>query len=452
MGLINRAISYLNSLLTIKNSHGVLLAENRLADKAPGSPECFGLKRYIVKNFFWRGLQTFGKQGLFFIVFTIGARLLPQQNFGIYNYVMASVMLLTLFCDFGISKATSRHIAMSRELKIDSYEETVFNMSLLSLLVGFLVLIFLVFFGKIFFGSNYVYILYASPLIFLVSFASIQEGLFMGLEKFKKLSIIILVSGVLNILTSYVLIKKFGISGAILGQVLFYITESALLMIFHGRIAFKFKKRIIYTIGKYSLIIGISGLGYFLFSRIDIVILGHFGFIKQIANYEIINKLFAILITPATIISSVVGPRIALLFAKKESKEIWSSYKKTLLLTGVGSALILVVSFLFFNFIIRILFPGYSIMELKRIFLIISILLMSQSLSTVISAGFSISTGHAKLNMVFLLVFGTLSIPANLLAVNTYGFAGVLYTTLMIKLLSDLLYIYKYTRILYASR
>jgi len=63
------------------------------------------------RNFIWRCVQTFGKQGASFFLFIIATYLLSKENMGIYNYVFSALYLLTIFADFGISTATSKYVA-----------------------------------------------------------------------------------------------------------------------------------------------------------------------------------------------------------------------------------------------------------------------------------------------------------------------------------------------------
>jgi len=405
------------------------------------------MKKELAISFFWKALQTFGKQGFFFLVFILASYLLSQQEFGIYNYVMASIVIFTLLCDFGISQATARHIAMRRENSEVSSEVIIFSMSAVVFLLSLIFIIIIFFFGHLFFKENFNYVLYALPLIFLIPLNSIQEGLYIGFEKFKKLSLIVIISGTLNILLSYVLIKNYGLVGAIGAQILFYFVSLILLIFLHGKWSFYFKTNIVKDILKYSVWIGISGLGYILFSRIDIIVLGYYGYIKEIANYEIINKIFSLMIIPTYIFSSVIFPKISLLFNQDNREKIWNLYKKTLIFTIFMSGSIILFFLILFEYIIKILFSGYDVFELKWIFLLLLPLFFTQMITATISSGFSVPTGHAKLNMRFLLISGLILVPLVIYSAIHYGFRGVIISTVLVKLVSDILYIYIYTTI-----
>ena len=100
-------------------------------------------------------------------------------------------------------------------------------------LISFIVLVSL---GMFFYKENFKFILLASPLILLIPLNSIQEGMYVGLEKFKKLSLIIVTTGIINILLSYILILKYGLVGVILAQIFFYLISFLLLALLHGKI------------------------------------------------------------------------------------------------------------------------------------------------------------------------------------------------------------------------
>ena len=59
------------------------------------------IKRFFLKhketarNFFWRSLQVFGKQGVAFLIFFLCAKLLTPYDFGVYNYILAFIFFLT---------------------------------------------------------------------------------------------------------------------------------------------------------------------------------------------------------------------------------------------------------------------------------------------------------------------------------------------------------------------
>ena len=64
-----------------------------------------------IHNLIWRGLQVLGKQGVIFAILILAAKLLDPYTFGVYNYILAIILFLVMFGDFGISTATSKYVA-----------------------------------------------------------------------------------------------------------------------------------------------------------------------------------------------------------------------------------------------------------------------------------------------------------------------------------------------------
>ena len=61
----------------------------------------------------------------------------------------------------------------------------------------------------------------------------------------------------------------------------------------------------------------------------------------------------------------------------------------------------------------------------------------------------AIATGHAKLCMYFIIVVGSINVIADYIFIKYFGFWGLIYSTIIIKSVSYLLFIYFYYRILW---
>jgi teichuronic acid exporter len=403
----------------------------------------------FIRNNVWRAIQVFGKQGIFFFIFTMAASVLTKEDFGIYNYIYAISAALILFCDFGISKAVARRVALSRITKTELPETVVFNMSVLVASVATLI-IFVTLLIILFKPSPY--LIFSLPLLLFVPLASVQEALYLGLEKFKKLATLTLTVGLISLILSYPLVHFLGIAGLLISQSIFHILIIVLLIFDYKKFDFTWNKDLIIDVGKYAVYIGVSGAGFYLFSRVDILALGSAGYYSEISYYEIINVLLSLITAPVLIISSVLAPRIAVMWANSERKKIGYIYKKTLLIAAAFSTAVVASLNLFFKPIIGFLYPVYDVNQLHLIFQVVSIIFFSHILTGIVSAGFSISTGHARLNMIFLLGFGMLIAPAAFISAHFYGFYALLYVTVFIKLIADISYLFVYSKIVLCNR
>ncbi|MFA4953077.1 MAG: oligosaccharide flippase family protein [Candidatus Pacearchaeota archaeon] len=397
-----------------------------------------------IHNFIWRSLQVFGKQGITFLIFILCAKLLTPYEFGIYNYVLAIIFFLIIFGDFGISTATSKYVAEYNVTDKEKLKSVLFNSGIIILGLTILITILTLIIGPWYLKDKYVYVLYLLPLIFLAPMTSLYDGIYRGLKQFKKLAIISIIIGVISIPLVYILIKQYGLIGALISQGLFYLTLLISLALGYRDFSFKFNREVMKEVGKYSLIIGIANFGYFIYTRINILILGHFNFITEIGYYEIINKLFLILIIPFTILSQVISPNITEIYSMNKLEELIKKYKKYMFFSFLGGLIIMLFTLMLMPLILKYLLSQYYNPITLNILYILSILLITQSMGVIAAVGFSTSSGYAKLNMYFLLIFGIINIFLSIFLVKSLGFMGIIYSTLIIKLLTDIIFIWVY--------
>ena len=251
-----------------------------------------------IHNFTWRALQTFGKQGLIFVIFILAAKLLVPYDFGIYNYILAIVFFLIMFGDFGISTATSKYVAEYNITDKNKLKSVLFNSGILILGLTIIISILTLIIGPWYLKEKYVYVLWLLPLIFLAPMTSLYDGIYRGLKRFKQLAIISLIVGFVSIFFVYFLIKAYGLTGALISQNLFYLLLLVSLGLGYKDFDFKINKRVMNEIGKYSFTYGLAILGNYLFIRFGILVLGHYNYINEIGMYELLNKIFMIIVLP----------------------------------------------------------------------------------------------------------------------------------------------------------
>jgi len=404
--------------------------------------------REIINNFIWRSMQLFGKHGIIFLIFIFSAKMLTPYEFGIYNYSLAIIFFLIIFGDFGISTASSKFVSEYNAINKEKLKSVPFNSAIIILALAIVVTILALLIGPWYLKDKFSYVLYLLPLIFLAPMTSLYDGLFRGLKQFRKLAFISLIVGVVSLSFVYVLIKNYGLTGALMSQVIFYFLLFIALSLGYKNFHFRLNKEVIRDIAKYSFIVGIAGIGFFIFTRINILILGKFGFITEIGYYEIINKIFAILVIPATILAQVISPTITEMYTKSQIDILISKYKKYILLSFLLGVILVISTIILFPILLKYFLQQYDSQTLIKILYILSILLITQSISAIASVGFSTSSGYAKLNMYFLLIFGALNIPLSIILIKQIGFFGIIYSTLIIKGLSDISFTYYFFKVL----
>lgn len=383
----------------------------------------------LVHNFLWRGLQIFSKQGISFIIFFLVSKLLTSYEFGIYNYILAIIFFLIMFGDFGISAATSKYVAEYNEVDKFKLRSVLFNSFFIIFVVTLIVISLTLLFGPIYLKDKYEYVILLLPIIFLSPMIAVYDGIYRGLKRFKELALISVSVGFFSVILVYYLIYSYGLIGALLAQNIFYITLLLSLALRYKDFDYKFNKKIINEIGSYGIIYGFATLGYYLFSRVDILILGHYGYINEIGVYEVLNKIFMILFMPFSILGQVIAPNFTVFFSKKEYSKILLKFKKYLAISLITALLFALVTYFTFPFIIKFFFANYY-NELFFKLLLPSVLIYSLQVYTVyINSGIIVATGHAKLMTYLNFWIGGFNLILALILVKLFGFIGVIYAT-----------------------
>ena len=390
------------------------------------------------KNFVWRLVQTFGKQGTSFAIFLIATTFLSKSDMGIYNYVFSVLYLLTIFADFGISTATSKYVAEYNTVKKEKVKRVLFNTSLVVLIISIIVTILALIFGKTWFGDQYKYLLLVLPLVFFSPVTALYDGIYRGLKRFKDIAIISLVTGLTSLIAVLFFVKYLGLTGALLAQDFMYVLYFIILAIKYGKFEMSLDKKIIKDIGKYSMAFGIATLGYYLFSRINVLILGRYNLLEEIATYELLNKIFTVYLLPFSILGQVVAPYTTELFALRKYKDVKKRYWMLVKYLIFVFLLFVPVTMLFTNFVIKFGFSQYHTEMFLALLLPVTLTFAKDTLSAPLNAGMIVATGDAGIMTVLNIVIGAINVAASLFAIERWGYIGVIWTTLAIQCISFL--------------
>ncbi len=381
-----------------------------------------------IHNFIWRALQIGAKQGIVFLIFILCAKLLTPYDFGIYNYALAIVFLLIIFGDFGISTATSKYVAEYNITNKNKLKSILFNSGIIILALTIIVSILTIIIGPWYLKDKYIYVIYLLPLIFLAPMTSLYDGIYRGLKKFKTLAIISTIIGIFSIPMVYFLVKQYGLIGALIAQNLFYLVLLIGLAIGYRDFNFKFNKEVMKEIGHYSFIYGLAIIGNYLFIRFGILILGHYNYIEQIATYELLNKIFFIVLLPFTMLGQVIAPNFTELQAKKRYKEIYKSLIDYTIVFFFIGIILGIIFYILTPFIFKEFFNNYYNNLFFELLPFLIIIFVTNVWAATIDAGILVPTGHANLMAKFYIILGILGTILSLILVNIVGYMGVIYS------------------------
>ena len=406
----------------------------------------FGSHNETVTNFFWRSIHVLGNQGITLLIFLTCAKLLTVYDFGRYNYLLTIIILLTIFGDCGISIATSKFVAEYNAINKVKLRLVLFNSGLIILIISVCIYAVILLFGRSIFGSNYRNVLLLLPLIFLVPMTSLYDGIYVGLKRFKLLALISLAVGFCSLSFVYILIKRYGFTGALVAQNLFYILLFVSLAAAYRGFSFTLDRSVLKDIGGYSILIGIANVGIFLYFRFDVLILGLFNYINEIAFYELANKILLFLVMPWTILSQVVAPDITRAFSEKNMEMIRLKLAKFTRLSLLYGTAISIIAFLTIKPLISLYLPDYNKGIFYLFFSVMMFILPMRLLGTVLAGSFIIPTGNAKILTYINMIFGVSKIAINFAVIMMFGVVGILISTLVMDYASVLTGRYFITR------
>ncbi len=382
--------------------------------------------RETIENLFWRALQTFGKQGVTFVIFLLCARFLTPHDFGIYNYVLAIVFLLIMFSDFGIATATSKYVAEYNVADKEKLRVVIFNSAIIILSLTIIGVFLVIFFGPWYLKEKYNYVLCLLPLIFTAPMTSLYDGVYRGLKKFKQLSVISLCVGSISLVAIYFLVRRYGIYGALASQNLFDLVLLLSLAIGHKELHLRLNKSVIKEVGSYSLFYGLAVIGNYLFIRFGILILGKFNYLEQIATYELINKFFLIALMPFTLLGQVIAPNFAVFSRNQEYSKIKEKFLRFSVLFFIIGLLLGALFYFLLPILFQIFFPQYfGKAYFGTTFILCLIVYVFNVWAATIDFGIIVPSGYAPLMAKLYLALGVFGVILDFVFIYTLGYIGV---------------------------
>jgi len=384
------------------------------------------------QNFLWRSLQVFSKYGVAAAIYFIAAKLLEPEDFGLLNYLRAAVALLMIVCDFGLSYATFKFAAEYDTLKSEKLNRLLFSVSALVVALAATISIVTILFGHRIFKDNYRYIILFLPYLFLMPLTSVIDGIYRGLKQFKKLALISSIVGVFSLFASFFLINRFYLVGAILAQNTMYLLLVLSLYAFQKKFKFEFDKSVIRDVLKYAMVLGIGLLAHFLYGRIDMLILKQFGYLVEIGYYGIVNSIFLLLFIPFGILGQVIAPNTTRHITTGDFAEIKSKLKKYAVLSVTAGIAMSVLVYIGLPIILKAFLPKYHTAGFLLIMNILLLLLPFKVWGSVLSQGFVLPAGYAKISTAAVLIGGVLNVILDYVFIGIFGFVGVFWVTLMV--------------------
>ena len=392
-------------------------------------------RKEVLYNFSWRALQLGARQGAAFLIFFIAAYYVAPEELGMFVYVLAVMQLIIIFCDFGFSSSATRYVAEHSAKGSGDAGTILYSVSAVVAGISVVVSLVIILAGRDLL-ENYILFLYFLPFLLLSPLSSVAGGVYTGLKKFRKLSIIGVVAAGVSVPLSFFLITLFGIPGAIASHNLLFFLLTVGLFVLLREAKFGIDFSIARKIVKYGVLIGLANVAYFLYTNVDIIILKHFNYVTEIAYYEIVNKIFRVLFIPAAILGQVIAPDITRSITRGQERKVYRTIYTILpKFLAVGIALSIVLYFVFPQ-ILTLYFPEYYTDAFQLIFTILLIVLPFKLWGVFLTVGFITPGGFVKIVTITTFIGGILNVILDIVLITWLGFIGVFLATLIVHSLS----------------
>jgi len=396
----------------------------------------FSLRKNLTP-FLWRLTQVLFKQGTTAIMFFIATYFLTKEDMGVYAYVSSMLLLLALFTDFGISTSTSRYVALYNSEDKEKVKRIFFNVSLVILVATVVVLVIFIFLKDILSVQYPDYLLLTLPMIFIYPMTSLMDGIYRGLKEFKKLALFTILNSVVGIGGAYLLVTNFGLNGTVVAPLLYFSSYLIILLIAYRGYQFVLDRKIVKDVTTYAMYFGIAALGHYLFSKMNVLILGSQNLLEEVAVYELLNKINTELLLPFIVLGQILAPNIVEDFSKKRFENIQKQFRKNLVLTLLAAIIFLPLSILITSVAVNLFFPIYSGEILQSLLLPVALTFSTAVPVVVINTGMITSTGHGKLMAIQNIITGIVNVLLNLFIIKSHGYIAVVWVTFAVQLISN---------------
>jgi O-antigen/teichoic acid export membrane protein len=385
-------------------------------------------KNEIYLNYLWRVIHFFIKSVVPLAINFYGAKVLVPEKFGEVVYFLTLISIITLLSNFGISSSTLKLAAESNLTKDGKLVDIFPSATRISLIAVFPITVIFC----LFYPDHLQHVLYSLPFIVLSPIISILDGIYVGTTHFRKLAIGTLIPSVIALVSNVLVINYFSEQGILLSYSLFY---SLLFIFYYINFPYKggsFSMPLAKKIFSYALTVGIGSIAFFLYSKVDILILKEFNYLREIAFYEIIMRIFELLIIPIVLAAQVASPY----FIKLNSGGNFSQVSKYILLSSGGifllGAIVGLSGYFIFPFVIETYYPLYFSDEFLNILKILLSTIPLKFLGVFMTTAIATPLGYARIISSTTLIFGAINVALDIILINQMGFIGIFWATFIV--------------------
>jgi len=401
------------------------------------------VRNRVIKGLFSIGTSSVISMVLGFIGVTIRARVIPEEEFGVYFLLVAIAYLLQIIADFGLRLSAAKFVAGAS----DAQEQQVLVSNLLAFrLFSIAILSLVAFAAKPLLMSLYPSELLAplfvfAPIMFATELADITlTSIMQGFLLVNKMAIIQVIASALNLGLTLLFILpplSMGVEGFIIAATISLLISIVLrLWMIPARKRLALDRGVMHRIITFGLPLQGNDLLTFTFEKMDVLILGMLMGPTQIAYLEMAAKIpsyFRRLYYSLN--SAVYFPNMSELLAqgrKEEAEHVMNNFLRMVAFIATFFALI---SVLFGREIVAVVFSERYMASAPALGLLMIELAISMA-STILGIGL-VAANHPAYLLLINLVTAVVSIATNLWLIPIVGFMGAVLARLASTVLAN---------------
>jgi O-antigen/teichoic acid export membrane protein len=366
------------------------------------------------------------------ILLIVATRILGPENYGIYQTILAIIILSMMISDFGISASVSRFIAENIE-NHHIRNEFVTSGGLIKLI--FMLFITIVLFSlipKIELFFNIELEKYKIYIVIIVLLRSIREFFSRICQGIRRLDIRAKMNSLYSLLsaalTIFFLFIGFDVNAILIAEIIvsvfiiFYFIYN--IRSIDIKLSITNEKNIFFSIIRYSIPMFLTGLSFYIYTKSDVLMIQFFIDEKAVGLYALATMIISKVSIPLVSIGQSAGPA----FSTLKNIERMNSFLKVFKMTLVLSVPISLGVFLVADLLIIQIF-GIEYHETISILKLLCIFLFFNSINSVMSPILDYM-GYAKRRSILVGISAVLNILLNILFIPKFGIIGAVYSTL----------------------
>lgn len=388
------------------------------------------------------------------ILITIITRILGPTDYGVYQTILAIIMISTMISDFGISTSVSRYIATNITDDKKKSEYITYGVITKILFMSCITLLLFNLIPQIETLLNIELEQYKKYIIIIVLMRSMREFLTRVYQGLRRLdiratmnSLYFVFSAIFTVLLLYLgyRVEAIFISEIIVSVVLliYFTYKMKYLSI---KLTFTSGKAVLLKIIKYAIPMLLISISFYIYTQSDILMIQSFLGTESVGIYALATMIIGKVHIPLVALGQSTAPAFATLSNNERSITLLKVFKITLLSSmplSIGTYLVSE------PMVIQVF--GHQYYETILILKFLSVFLFFYCLNSIMSPILDY-LGYAKVRSLLVGVSAGVNILLNLLFIPTFGVIGAVYSTLITYTIYSLLILFQVVKRCYESK